>query len=90
MNTERIKPDQNVHAKAAGSIGVSSGVRVGAVDHLEGQRWIKLKKGDAADGKHHWIPVDWVERADDRNIYLNKTKDEFNREMRNELPTDLN
>ena len=38
---------------------------VGTVDHVEGNR-IKLAKNDPqANGKHHYIPADWVERVDE-------------------------
>ena len=86
MNIEAIKPDLMVHAKGEGSMAGASGVHVGTVDHLEGTQWIKLKRNDAEDGRHHWIPVEWVERADDQVVYLNKTPEEVKREMANENP----
>ena len=43
----------------------SDGGHVGTVDHLDGGSMIKLTKSDeAAQGQHHWIPVDWVQSVD--------------------------
>ncbi|ABE64782.1 conserved hypothetical protein (plasmid) [Nitrobacter hamburgensis X14] len=49
----------------------SDGETIGKVDHIEGANKIKLTKGDSPDGKHHFIPLDWVENVDDR-IHLGK------------------
>ena len=49
----------------------SDGKHVGTVDHLEGSDRIKLTRSDeAAGGKHHFIPVDWVDHVDAR-VHLN-------------------
>jgi hypothetical protein len=49
------------------------GKHVGTVDHLEGQDRIKLAKSDkSADGKHHFIPLGWVDHVDD-HVHLNKS-----------------
>jgi hypothetical protein len=50
----------------------SDGQHVGTVDHLAKSGLIKLAKGDAKDGKHHLIPVAWVERID-QHVHLNKS-----------------
>jgi len=51
----------------------SDGEHVGVVDHLEGQDKIKLTKTDAkAGGKHHLIPVSWVDHVD-AHVHLNKS-----------------
>jgi hypothetical protein len=43
---------------------------VGTVDHVEGSR-IKLTKNDPqANGQHHYIPADWVERVEDGQVCL--------------------
>lgn len=43
----------------------SDGEHIGTVDHLEGEDRIKLTKSDAAaDGRHHFIPIDWVDHVD--------------------------
>lgn len=50
----------------------SDGQHVGVVDHLEGQDKIKLTKTDAkAGGKHHLIPVSWVDHVD-AHVHLSK------------------
>lgn len=39
----------------------SDGQHVGTVDHVVGDREIKLTRRDeAAGGQHHYIPLDWV------------------------------
>lgn len=86
MNVEAIKPDLMVHAKGTGAMKGESGVHVGTVDHLEGDQWIKLKKDGSEDGRHHWIPTDWVERADNNAIYLKKTPEEFKSGLVDESP----
>lgn len=86
---DRIKPDLMVHA-----LGVEAGARehgvpgvhVGTVDHLEGSKFIKLKKNDSADGRHRWIPLEWVSDVDDKAVYLNKTPDEVSRGQLAENP----
>ena len=54
----------------------SDGGHVGTVDHMEGADRIKLTKTDAAaGGKHHFIPVDWVDHVD-AHVHLRRpTKD---------------
>lgn len=54
----------------------SDGQHVGVVDHLDGTDKIKLTKSDAkSGGKHHIIPLAWVEKVD-AHVHLNKnTKD---------------
>jgi hypothetical protein len=50
----------------------ADGEHVGTVDHLDGTDKIKLTKDDPkAGGKHHIIPVGWVERID-AHVHLNK------------------
>jgi hypothetical protein len=38
---------------------------------MEGSDKIKLAKHDSPDGKHHFIPLDWVNRVD-QHVHLNK------------------
>lgn len=49
----------------------SDGEPVGAVDTLEGDR-IKLTRKDSTDNEHHYIPLAWVERVEER-VHLNRT-----------------
>jgi len=53
----------------------SDGKHVGTVDHLAKSGLIKLTKGDAPDGKHHLLPVAWVERVD-QHVHLSKSSQE--------------
>ena len=53
----------------------SDGGHVGTVDHLEGRDRIKLARNDSFDGKHHFIPTDWVDHVD-KSVHLNKPADE--------------
>lgn len=51
----------------------SDGMHVGTVDHMEGEDRIKLTRSDPdAKGAHHFIPLDWVDRVDDR-VHLSMT-----------------
>jgi hypothetical protein len=51
----------------------SDGRHIGIVDRVEGPDRIKLTKGDPkAGGKHHFVPIDWVERVD-AHVHLNKS-----------------
>ena len=53
----------------------SDGRHVGTVDHLEDDDRIKLSRDDADDGKHHFIPTDWVDHVD-RSVHLNRPAEE--------------
>ncbi len=50
-------------------IADANGQHVGTVDDTEDDR-IKLTKTDSADGSHHYIPLDAVDRIDDNRVYL--------------------
>ena len=63
MNASEIKEHMDVIA--------SDGQKVGQVDHMEGTDKIKLAKHDAPDGKHHLIPLNWVNKVD-KQVHLNK------------------
>ena len=52
----------------------SCGKTVGVVDHVEGNA-IKLTKNNSPDGRHHFIPVGWVERVDS-HVHLTKNSKE--------------
>jgi hypothetical protein len=53
----------------------SCGKHVGHVDRVEGNT-IKLTKNDpAVGGKHHFIPVEWVENVD-HQVHLKKNSEE--------------
>jgi hypothetical protein len=42
----------------------SDGRQFATVDHLDANNTIKLTKDE--NGQHHWIPLDWVTRVDDK------------------------
>ncbi len=86
MNIENIAPDLLVHARGEGGRRGASPVNVGTVDHMDGENYIKLKKSDSPDGKHHWFPTDWVENVDENVVYLNKTAEEFHNGLVHDNP----
>jgi len=61
-------PDIRAHMEVLGA----DGQHVGTVDHLEGSNRIKLTKSDSGDGKHHFIPLDWVDHVD-AHVHLKKS-----------------
>ncbi|WP_312947158.1 DUF2171 domain-containing protein [Superficieibacter sp.] len=55
----------------------SCGSHVGVVDHLDDQDRIKLAKSDPeSGGKHHYIPLSWVDKVEDNKVILNKDQKE--------------
>jgi hypothetical protein len=42
----------------------ADGVKIGTVDHLDGPDKIKLAKSTSPDGRHHYIPLTWVDHVD--------------------------
>lgn len=56
MNPNEIKPNTPVVCSENGQFAV--------VDHMQGTKSIKLKKD--AEGKHHFIPLSWVTKVDDK------------------------
>ncbi len=71
------KTDIQEHAEVIGS----DGKLVGVVDHLEGEDQIKLaKNAPESGGKHHLIPLSWVEKVENNRVVLNKSGDEAERD----------
>ena len=57
---------------------------VGTVDHIEGDE-IKLMKNDPqANGQHHSIPSDWVEKIEGDQVRLNTSSSEACSEWRSD------
>jgi hypothetical protein len=83
----KIKEHMMIHAKSEGNMPGEPFMPVGTVDHMDGEKYIKLTKSDTTDGQHHWIPVDWVESVDEQSVYLNKTQEELMTELMNEKPS---
>jgi len=57
------------HMEVAGS----DGLHVGTVDKVDGDV-IKLTKTDAADGQHHEIAFDLVDRIEENRVWLKQPK----------------
>ncbi|MGO7565020.1 DUF2171 domain-containing protein, partial [Rhizobium johnstonii] len=54
----------------------ADGTHFVTVDHLDGTTRIKLTKMDSEDGKHHFIPIDWVDHFD-AHVHLSKNARDF-------------
>lgn len=65
IDTNQIKPHTLVVD--------ANDTQIGKVDHVQGQS-LKLTKDDS--GKHHLIPLDWIDRVDDQGVHVNKKADE--------------
>lgn len=50
-------------------VATSDGGHLGTVDEVDDAR-IKLTRSDSGDGRHHFVPLDSVDRIDDNRIYL--------------------
>ncbi|MGJ7038522.1 hypothetical protein J2Y63_001777 [Shinella sp. BE166] len=60
-------------------VRAADGGHIGTVDHMEGESRIKLTKSDSKDGRHHLIPLDWVDHVD-AHVHLNKDVEEVERQ----------
>ena len=58
LDTSQIKEHMEV-------VGADGG-HVGTVDRLEDARQVKLTSDDSADGRHHFLAVELVDRVDDK------------------------
>lgn len=47
----------------------AAGQHLGTVDDVQEDR-IKLTKSDSADGAHHYVAIDEIEKIEDNRIYL--------------------
>ena len=64
IDTNRIK-------KHAQVVGLDNQI-LGIVDHVQGE---SLKLTRDASGKHHLIPLDWIDRVDDK-VHVTRNADE--------------
>jgi hypothetical protein len=64
-----IKPNAPVVCSENGQFAV--------VDHMQGPTSIKLKKDDK--GQHHFIPLSWVTKVDDK-VHIDRPGDQAMRE----------
>jgi hypothetical protein len=65
INTNAIKPDMPV---------CSLDGQFATVDHMEGTNSIKLNKDE--NGRHHYIPLDWVVSTADGKIKIDRSGEE--------------
>lgn len=64
IDKDQIKP----HMPVVGS----NDQALGMVDHIQGDS-LKLTRDNT--GKHHLIPLDWIDRIDDK-VHVNRSADE--------------
>ena len=50
----------------------SDGTKVGTVDHMDGPDRFKLARSTSPDGRHHDVPLTWVDHVD-RHVHLSRT-----------------
>ena len=60
-------------------VRAADGSHVGTVDHMEGESRIKLTRTDSEDGRHHLIPLDWVDHVD-AHVHLNRNAEDVKRD----------
>lgn len=85
MNQSNIKHGMPIYGR---SEEAAIGRPVGSVDHLDGEKYIKLRRVDAPEGKHRWIPADWVETIRNECVFLNKSEAEFRQQVLYDMPAD--
>jgi hypothetical protein len=73
INAQEIKPEMPVVCSEDGQFAV--------VDHIDGKDSIKLKKD--ASGKHHFIPLKWVTKVDNK-VHVDRPGDQAMKEWRTE------
>jgi len=74
-----IREHMMVHAKGPGSMGGAKGEHIGTVDRVEGDR-IKLTRDDSPDGRHHFVPLEWVESVEGNTVHLSRDAETVRRE----------
>jgi hypothetical protein len=86
FDIEMVKPALKVFAKGLDEDSDDAENCIGTVDHMDGDRYIKLAKSGSSDGNHHWVPIGWVDCVAEGAVYLNKSADEVSASMLNSLP----
>jgi hypothetical protein len=66
INTNSIKPEMPVVCSLNGQFAT--------VDHIEGEKSIKLNKDK--DGQHHYIPLSWVVSTEDGKVKIDRSGEE--------------
>jgi len=57
---------------------------IGKVDHMQGDKWIKLAKGSGTT--HHYIPLDWVKSVDQK-VHISKSAQEAQQQWSTNPPS---
>ena len=57
---------------------------IGKVDHMQGERTIKLAKGSGTT--HHYIPLDWVKSVDTK-VHISKSASEAKQQWADSAPS---
>jgi hypothetical protein len=76
IQARQIKSDMPVVCSENGQFAV--------VDHMENKTCIKLTKD--ASGQHHYIPLSWVKKVDDK-IHIDRPGDQAMREWSTTAPS---
>jgi hypothetical protein len=69
INSSQIKPEAPVVCSKNGQFAT--------VDHMEGDKVIKLKKDK--NGQHHYIPLNWVTKVDNQ-VHIDRPGDKAMKE----------
>ena len=75
INHSEIKPHMPVVCSKDGEFA--------KVDHMEGNNTLKLEKD--ASGQHHYIPLNWVTRVDNK-VHVDRPGDQAMREWSTKPP----
>ena len=57
---------------------------IGLVDHMQGEKTIKLAKGSGTT--HHYIPLDWVKSVDTK-VHISKSASEAKQQWSDSAPS---
>lgn len=76
INSSQIKADMPVVC--------SNDRQFAVVDHMEGNNTIKLKKDD--NGQHHFIPLSWVNTADNSKVTIDRPGSQAMKEWSKDSP----
>lgn len=86
MDVSKIQESWVVNAKNPGMNQGPCVVNIGIVERVEDNGYIKLARNDDLDGRAHWLPIGWVESADEGMVCLNQTAEQVMAGLLDELP----
>jgi len=78
MDVDQIKPHMPVACSMESEFAT--------VDHLDAGETIKLTRDE--EGNHHWIPLAWVTRVDDK-VHIDRPTSQAKQEWSTSSPADL-